>query len=477
MENTVTCKDYLLKINKFDSSLKKLKDTTRFFRIVREDKIWLYDAHSHHLFCIGKEILNLAENNNFSQVLSDFSLKEISSFLQFLNVVESFSEDSISPIEDDGRCELLINTGNHCNLNCAYCFRNKESQKDGNIQTIKNAINFAQKNYKPNAKGFVVSFCMSSESSCNLALLKQVAKEYENFEPCQFIKEDLKINSVNSDSILKNLNDSLDYRDLYDMLCPDPKTFNQGEIEQLYKRKVASLWLLHRANRWVLENSFPTLIKKRRIPYVAFWIMTNGTCASREFLTFLKSLEINPLLISLDGTENVHNTNRPFLNGSGSYSKIIENLKVFSDNGFELNASAVITPKFPHPLKIIEHLLSLGFSRVSMTPARVGLTDSFTKENVLTLLSGYDELFAKLKNDSLMGDFRLFNSLKNDLSLGAFNAFRSRTKIIKRCNYDGQLVINSDGFITRGEYFSENKDFFEGNVNDKNLSGEKLQQN
>jgi len=113
----------------------------------------------------------------------------------------------------------------------------------------------------------------------------------------------------------------------------------------------------------------------------------------------------------------------------------------------------VLTSDFPEPLAIITHLLSLGFSSFSITPIRPGAKNSFSESNIAFLLNGYDKLYEKLKKDSLKQNFVLFKMLQEDLSLAAFNFFISRTKQLKRCSFDNQIVIDSKGDVYPCLYF------------------------
>ena len=125
--------------------------------------------------------------------------------------------------------------------------------------------------------------------------------------------------------------------------------------------------------------------------------MSNGTNVSEEYIRFIKACDINPFWLSIDGPKDVHDFNRKYSNGNGSYDDVVKNIPIFKANGINLKASAVLTDYCPEPLKIVQHLLSLGFSEVAMTPIRPGSDCSFTKESVKKLLDGYAAIFEKLK--------------------------------------------------------------------------------
>ena len=59
--------------------------------------------------------------------------------------------------------------------------------------------------------------------------------------------------------------------------------------------------------------------------YIVFHITTNGTLLSDEIVKFLNKNNFN-VMISIDGEKRIHDKNRKFVNGCGSYDIIISNL-------------------------------------------------------------------------------------------------------------------------------------------------------
>ena len=82
---------------------------------------------------------------------------------------------------------------------------------------------------------------------------------------------------------------------MYDLLNMNEIMLKQNMMDDVIKRKILSKWRLYRLNRWCLEITYAQYIQKRRIPYVWFWFMTNGTCASKEYIEFIKACNISPL--------------------------------------------------------------------------------------------------------------------------------------------------------------------------------------
>ena len=78
----------------------------------------------------------------------------------------------------------------------------------------------------------------------------------------------------------------------------------------------------------VVESLSKRLIEicnENDITYSAFMI-SNGYLLSRDILLKLPELEIKSMQITIDGTEEVHNRNRPLIDGSKTFDTIIKNL-------------------------------------------------------------------------------------------------------------------------------------------------------
>lgn len=473
------------------------------FTISKEKmKIWFYDSYSHALYSLEKNIFESLNTHKLTitEFLKENDLEKCTKVLNFFSSVDKVKDDKIPKVIQDTKCNVMINTSNRCNLNCSYCYRDKKHANVIPIKSIDKIFEFIKIKYRPNADEYIISYSMTSESSMDLPILKQIADKYTKYENYLFIENDfnkelfnqfykrlssdlfdkierrVKLPEQNINSVISFLNQILSFDDLYDLLNMNEIMFEQNMIDDVIKRKILSKWRLYRLNRWCLEISYVQYIQKRRIPYVCFWFMTNGTCASKEYIEFIKACNISPLWISIDGPEEIHDANRRYNDEKPTYRQIVKNIKIFNENNIPLRASVVLTSDFPEPLAIITHLLSLGFSSFSITPIRPGAKNSFSESNISLLLNGYDKLYEKLKKDSLKQNFVLFKMLQEDLSLAAFNFFISRTKQLKRCSFDNQIVIDSKGDVYPCLYFVNNKDYCYGNINGT-FSEDKLNHN
>ena len=128
---------------------------------------------------------------------------------------------------------------------------------------------------------------------------------------------------------------------------------------EIQNRHNFSAWKANRVNRWILEVKYGEYIdfSKKAIPqYPSFSVFTNGTCATSDFIHLVKAAGINPLYISIDGPQKVHDFNRKFNSGKCSYGEVLKNIRVFQNEKISLCASAVLTSHYPKPLEIALHL-------------------------------------------------------------------------------------------------------------------------
>ncbi|MFW9896557.1 MAG: radical SAM protein [Candidatus Thorarchaeota archaeon] len=76
---------------------------------------------------------------------------------------------------------------------------------------------------------------------------------------------------------------------------------------------------------------------------VSLNIVTNGTLLNKSILNFIKRENIN-LCLSIDGPEKVHNLNRLYKDGRGSYEDTFQSLKLVLNNLNRFQVNAVYSP-------------------------------------------------------------------------------------------------------------------------------------
>lgn len=95
-------------------------------------------------------------------------------------------------------------------------------------------------------------------------------------------------------------------------------------------------------------------------------ITTNGTIMNEEILEFLRSRKLS-IGVSLDGPKEIHDTNRPYRNGEGSWDDIVTNVKkVMNTNEIGVSIKATLAPRNLNKLEVFHSLTNMGFSDVEV---------------------------------------------------------------------------------------------------------------
>lgn len=101
---------------------------------------------------------------------------------------------------------------------------------------------------------------------------------------------------------------------------------------------------------------------------IQYNIVTNLTLLTDEILDFL--IEHNfGISTSLDGPELVHNANRSYANGNGTFDDVILAIKKVRDKGLDVGAIQTTTRNsLSYPKEIVRSYKDLGFNRIFIRP-------------------------------------------------------------------------------------------------------------
>ncbi|MCD6371638.1 MAG: His-Xaa-Ser system radical SAM maturase HxsB [Candidatus Aenigmarchaeota archaeon] len=101
---------------------------------------------------------------------------------------------------------------------------------------------------------------------------------------------------------------------------------------------------------------------------INFSLVTNMSVMTEEKLEFLKKMRVVGLSTSLDGPEYVHNKNRKYINGAGTYKNVVywvRKIKEEYSQFFSLSALTTITKySLNYPEEIAKEIYDLGFNTV-----------------------------------------------------------------------------------------------------------------
>lgn len=144
------------------------------------------------------------------------------------------------------------------------------------------------------------------------------------------------------------------------------------------------------ANFEVLKHIVLYTEEKKGSKSITFSLVSNLTLLTEDKLAFLMEHNVG-ISTSLDGFEMLHNQNRPFSNGSGTYNIVEERIKFIQDHQYCVGAIQTTTRQsLQHPKRIIDTYVSLGQTNIFIRPltrlgtaARVWDEIGYTSEEFL----------------------------------------------------------------------------------------------
>jgi uncharacterized protein len=128
---------------------------------------------------------------------------------------------------------------------------------------------------------------------------------------------------------------------------------------------------------------------------ISFSITTNGTLLTRETAAFLKENGIS-VCLSIDGPREIHDRNRPYASGRGSYEDVARGIDLLMENrnGFPVAARVTLGRGAVDVRKTFDHLRGLGFDEVGFAPASAadGSPSALTEEELCAVMDGFRDL-------------------------------------------------------------------------------------
>ena len=101
---------------------------------------------------------------------------------------------------------------------------------------------------------------------------------------------------------------------------------------------------------------------------IAYTVVTNLTLLTDKMLEFFVNYQFG-ISTSIDGNELVHNNNRKFQNGSGTFTKVIETVKRVREAGIHVGAIETTTKfSMDYPKEIVRTYAELGFESIFIRP-------------------------------------------------------------------------------------------------------------
>jgi uncharacterized protein len=153
---------------------------------------------------------------------------------------------------------------------------------------------------------------------------------------------------------------------------------------------------------------------------ISFSLTTNGTLMTGEIAGFLKENGV-AVCVSIDGPREVHDVNRPYASGRGSYDDVERGLAYLMENrnGYPLAARVTIGRGAVDVRKTFDHLRGLGFDEVGFAPASAaeGSRAALTEGELDRVLVGFRDLAAEYVDDVRERRMPAFSNMTQILAL------------------------------------------------------------
>jgi uncharacterized protein len=189
-----------------------------------------------------------------------------------------------------------------------------------------------------------------------------------------------------------------------------------------------------------------------------FSIVTNGTIFNKQVKELLVTNKFS-VTISVDGTRDIHDKNRTFLNGKGSYDKVMENVKELSAY-LKVTARLTITDPSMSLVKVYEELTSQGFSAVSFDIVSKSQYDDFDFDALSENMKEFAQYFLdNFKKKKLIQHQKLLHIL-----FVIHNGMRKGVRYLPCAAGSTYFSLSVNGDIYPCHRLNNNKKFVWGNI-------------
>lgn len=191
-------------------------------------------------------------------------------------------------------------------------------------------------------------------------------------------------------------------------------------------------------------------------------LTTNGTLLDADIVSFFRDHRV-VVSVSLDGPPDLHDANRPYASGKGSYSKILSRVRGLLENHTAAVAARVtLTPdQWSRCEEVFDHLMTLGFHEVGIAPAspisKDLLPDLEQEEVLLQSFAAMARRFSSVAREGRILPFANLIELLGRLHMG-------QTKAVACGAGYGYLAVDAAGEFYLCHRLAGEKGFEVGNL-------------
>lgn len=184
---------------------------------------------------------------------------------------------------------------------------------------------------------------------------------------------------------------------------------------------------------------------------LTFTISTNGTIINEEIVEFLSAHRFKPL-ISLDGPAEIHDKNRKFADGTGSYQTVVSNLKKIKQIDPDLYETVFFLSVYSRELPYIDiYNFFQENELINRNPVRSNSVNELDSEyyqkfslEKADLFANADRILAVIKEKSKFSPFD-FHILKKYIQMQDFLNTSRVSSLGTSCRFDNKLFVDAGG--------------------------------
>lgn len=144
------------------------------------------------------------------------------------------------------------------------------------------------------------------------------------------------------------------------------------EVAALQLDRIEFDW--HGGEPLIAKSDFYKKAKELQLKYISTHtkvkncLQSNGTLITDDWISFFIDYGFG-VGVSIDGPEDIHNSNRCFKSGEGSYLSVIQGIKALQEKGIDVHVMPVVTEASAHKAKeIFDFFVGNGINHLAFTP-------------------------------------------------------------------------------------------------------------